>query len=166
MKRLLWREKYNHSTIYVRRGLSACFTRVALFILSSSPDINKIAVATFSLLIAGHRSGRIPSASVCRGLGASFTRSSPAREETHSCRRGPILCPCRSLRHTTGSGGPPTLLLPCRIVRRSDQPPPTYRRPSGISSSKAALLYYPSSPRVCMCIFLYSHQLFQSHLNF
>ena len=42
-------KKDNHSTIYGRRGLSACFTRVALFILSSSPDINKTAVATFSL---------------------------------------------------------------------------------------------------------------------
>ena len=41
-----------HSTIYGRRGLSACFTRVALFILSSSPDINKTAVATFSLCSA------------------------------------------------------------------------------------------------------------------
>ena len=121
----------------------------------------------FSLLTAGHRSGRIPSAGVCRGLkGASFTRSSPPREETHSCRRGPILCPCRSLRHMDSSGGPPTLLPPCRIVRISDLPPPTSRRPSGISSSKAALLYCPSSPRVCMCIFFYSHQLFQSHLNF
>ena len=42
-------KKDNHSTIYGRRGLSACFTRVALFILSSSPDINKTAVAAFSL---------------------------------------------------------------------------------------------------------------------
>ena len=31
------------------QGLSACFTRVALFILSSSPDLNKTAVVTFSL---------------------------------------------------------------------------------------------------------------------
>ena len=118
----------------------------------------------FSLLTAGHRSGRIPSTGVCRGLGASFTWSSPSREETHRCQMGPILCPCRSLRHSAGSGGPPTLLPPCRIVRRSDLPPPTSR--SGISSSKAALLYCPSSPRVCMCIFFYSRQLFQSHLNF
>ena len=81
----------------------------------------------------------------------------PLRQETHSCRRGPILCLCRSLRHSADSGGPPTLLPPCRIVRRSDLPLLTSRRPSGISSSKAALLYYPSSPRVCMCIFFYSH---------
>ena len=168
MKRLLWREKDNHSTIYGCRGLSACFTRVALFILSSSPDLNKTAGGNiFSLLTAGHRSGRIPSAGVCRGLkGALFTRSSPPREENHSCRRGPILCPCRSLRHSAHSGGPLTLLPPCRIVRRSDLPPPTSRRPSGICSSKAAMLYCPSSPHVCMCIFFYSHQLFQSHLNF
>ena len=46
---LVVERKDNHSTIYVRRGLSACFTRVALFILSSSPDINKTALATFSL---------------------------------------------------------------------------------------------------------------------
>ena len=41
-------KKDNHSTIYARRGLSACFTRVALFILSSFPDLNKIAVVTLS----------------------------------------------------------------------------------------------------------------------
>src|SRR5215216_6323714 len=96
----------------------------------------------------------------------SFTWSSAAREETHNFRRVPILCLCHSLRHSTRSGVPSTLLPPCRIVCRSDLPPLTSRRPSGISSSEAALLYCPSSPRVCMCIFFYFHQLFQSHLNF
>ena len=85
---------------------------------------------------------------MCRGLRCIVHAFIAGEGETHSCRQGLILCPCRSLRHSTGSGGPPTLLPPCRIVRRSDLRPPTSRRPSGISSSKAALLYCPSSLRV------------------
>ena len=58
------------------------------------------------------------------------------------------------------------VLRPFFLLAVLSADPTCRRRPSGISSSKTALLYCPSSPRVCMCIFFYSHQLFQSHLYF
>ena len=159
------------TTVYISSSLGACSLGFALSTLSphyiyiytleaqrsfarvcyihslspSSLDLNKTALWPLSLSPPSQI--RLdPLAGVCRGLkGASFTRSSSPREETHSCRRGPILCPCRSLQHSAGSGGPPTLLPPCLIVRRSDLPPLTSRRSSVISSSKPALLYFPSS---------------------
>ena len=59
--------------------------------------------------------------------------------------------------------------LPAVLWPRCGLPTPSLPHaddPQVYIPSKPALLYCPSSPRVCMCIFFYSHQLFQSHLNF
>ena len=41
------------------RSLSACFTRVVLFTLLPSPDLNKTAMATHSLSLSAHRWSQI-----------------------------------------------------------------------------------------------------------
>ena len=134
--------KKNHS-IYIRCSLGACFLGFALFTLSlhyiyTQWSLNACSCSLHTLS---------PSADLNK---TSFTRSSPSREETHRCRRGSVLYPCRYLRHIADSGGPPTLLPPCRIVRRSDLPPPTSRQPSGISSSKRPCSTAPA-PHVSAC---------------
>ena len=80
----------NHSTIYISRSLSACFTRVPLVhSLMLSRSKQDIGGHTLSQLMAGHKSGRTTSTRA-GGVGASFTLSLAAREETNGCPRIPI----------------------------------------------------------------------------
>ena len=97
----------NHSTIYISRSLSACFTRVPLIhSLMLSRSKQDIGGHTLSQLTAGHKSSRTTlTGAGCRCIvhavvgGEGGDQRLPAR---------PNRWPCRSLRESAGSGGPPT----------------------------------------------------------
>ena len=137
----------NHSTIYKSRSLSACFTRVPLvhsLMLSRATHRRP-----HSLSAHGWSQIRPDNLDRGRGVGASFTPSSAAREETNGCPRVPI-----GGRAVLSEGAPAReglrpLLPPCGIVakmRPPDAMSATCRRPSGIYSFEACLALLPQLP--------------------
>ena len=163
---MLWREKDNHSTIYIGRGLSACFTRVYLFILSSSPDLNKTTVATFSLCsrLVTNPAGQPRPGQGCRCIihavvgGEGVDQRLPARPD----RR-----PCRFLRESAGSGGPPT---PSSSLRYCGQEAASRRRLCNMPTTLRYIFHrnLPCSTAIApfVWILFYFRPLFQSHLDF
>ena len=98
----------NHSTIYISRSLSACFTRVplvhSLMLSRSKQDIGGHTLSLSSRLVT-NPAGQPRPGQGCRCIvhavvgGEGGDQRLPARPD----RR-----PCRSLRESTASGGPPT----------------------------------------------------------
>lgn len=98
----------NHSTIYISRSLSACFTRVPLFhslmLCRSKQGTGGHTLSLCSRLVT-NLTGQPRLGQWCRCIvhivvgGEGGDQRLPARPD----RR-----PCRSLRESAGSGGPPT----------------------------------------------------------
>ena len=139
----------NHSTIYKSRSLSACFTRVPLVhSLMLSRSKQDIGGHTLSLSLSAHGWSHIwlDNLDRGRGVGASFTLSSAAREETNGCPCIPIgSCVVLSERAPAREGLPP-LLPPCGIVAKMRPPDAVFatcRRPSGIYSFETCLALLP-----------------------
>ena len=108
-------------------------------------------MATLSLLAHGWSQIRPDNLDRGRAVGASFTLSSAAREETNGCPCVPIGgCAVLSERAPAREGLRP-LLPPCGIVAKMRPPDAVFatcRRPSGIYSFESCLSLLPSSLRV------------------
>ena len=125
--------------------MSACFTRVALFILSSSPDRNKTAVATFDLCSQWSQI-RLDNFDRGRGVGASFMLSSAARDETNGCPCVPVGGRDVLSERAPAWEGLRPLLPPCGIVAKMRPPDAVFatcRRHSGIYSFETCLALLP-----------------------
>ena len=97
-------------------------TRVPLFhSLMLSRSKQDIGGHTLSQLTAGHKSGRTTSTGA-GGVGASFTLSSAAREDTNSCPRVPIGGHSVLSERALAQEGPRPLLPPCGIVAKMRPP--------------------------------------------
>ena len=115
----------NHSTIYKSRSLSACFTRVplvhSLMLSRSKQDIGGHTLSLSSRLVT-NPVGQPRPGHGCRCIvhavvgGEGGDQRLPARPD----RR-----PCRSLRESAGSGGPPT---PSSSLRYCDKDAASRRR--------------------------------------
>ena len=140
----------NHCTIYKSRSLRACFTRVPLIhSLMLSRSKQDIGGHTLSLSAHGWSQIRPDHLDWDRGVGASFTLSSAAREETNGYLR--VLIGGRvvlSEREPAREGLRP-LLPPCGIVAKMRPPDAVFatcRRPSGIYSFETCLALLPQLP--------------------
>ena len=138
----------NHSTIYISRSLSACFTGVPLFhslmLSRSKQDIDG-----HTLSAHGWSQIRPDNLDRGRGVGASFTLSLAAREETNGCPRVPIGGRAVLSERTPAREGLRPLLPPCGIVAKMRPPDAVFatcRRPSGIYSFETCLALLPQLP--------------------
>ena len=135
----------NHSTIYKSRSLSACFTGVPL-VHSLMLSRSKQHIGGHTLSAHGWSQIRSNNLNRGRGVGASFTLSSVARDETNGCPCVPIGgCVVLSERALAREGVCP-LLPPCGIVakmRPAGAVFATCQRPSGIYSFQTCLALLP-----------------------
>ena len=95
--------------------------------------------------MAGNKSGRTTSIEA-GGVGASFTLSSAAREETNGCLRVPIGGRAVLSEGALAREGLRPLLPPCGIVAKMWPPDAVFatcRRPSGIYSFETCLALLP-----------------------
>ena len=131
----------NHSTIYKSRSLSACFTRVPLvhsLVLSRS----KQDIGGHTLSAHGWSQIRPDNLDHGRGVGASFTLSSVAREETNGYPRVPIGGRAVLFERAPAPEGLRPLLPPCGIVAKMRPPDAVFstcRRTSGIYTFETCL---------------------------
>ena len=157
----------NHSTIYKSRSLSACFTRVplvhSLMLSRSKQDIGGHTLSLSSRLVT-NPAGQPRPGQGCRCIvhaivsGEGGDQRLPARPD----RR-----PCRSLRESAGSGGPPT---PSSSLRYCGQDAASRRRlchmPTTLRYIFLRNLPCSTAPAPFVWIFFYFRPLFQSHLDF
>ncbi len=123
----------NHSTIYISRSLSACFTRVplvhSLMLSRSKQDIGGHTLSLSSWLVTN------PAGQPRPGQGCRCIVHAVVGGEVHAVVGGeggdqrlparPDRRPCHSLRESAGSGGPPT---PSSSLRYSAQDVASRRR--------------------------------------
>ena len=143
----------NHSTIYKSRSLSACFTRV--------PLVHSLSAHGWSQIWPDNLDWG-------RGVGASFTLSSAAREETNGCRASRLVAMSFSPRERRLGRASDPFFLPAVLWPRCGLPTPSLPHaddPQVYIPSKPALLYCPSSSPFVWILF-YFRPLFQSHLDF
>ena len=157
----------NHSTIYKSRSLSACFTRVplvhSLMLSRSNQDIGG------HTLFSAHGWSQIRPDNLDRGRGCRCIVHAivggegedqwlPARLD----RR-----PCRSLRESAGSGGPPT---PSSSLRYCGQDAASRRHlchmPTTLRCIFLRNLPCSTAPAPFVWILFYFRPQFQSHLDF
>ena len=136
----------NHSTIYKSRSLSTCFTRVplvhSLMLSRSKQDIGGHTLSLSSRLVTI----RPDNLDRGRGVGASFTLSLAAREETSNCPRVSIGGRAVLSERAPAREGLRPLLPPCGIVAKMRPPDAVFatcRRPSGIYSFETCLALLP-----------------------
>ena len=138
----------NHSTIYISRSLSTCFTRVPLFhpLMLSRSKQDK---GGHTLSAHGWSQIRPDHLDRGRGVGALFTLSSAAREETNGCPRVPIGGRAVLSERAPAREGLRPLLPPCGIVAKMRPPDAVFatcQRPSGIYSFETCLALLPQLP--------------------
>ena len=157
----------NHSTIYKSRSLSACFTRVplvhSLMLSRSKQDIGGHTLSLSSRLVT-NPAGQPRPGQGCRCIvhavvgGEGGDQRLPAR---------PVRRPCRSLRESAGSGGPPT---PSSSLRYCGQDAASRRRlchmPTTLRYIFLRNLPCSTAPAPFVWILFYFRPLFQSHLDF
>ena len=159
----------NHSTIYKSRSLSACFTRVplvhSLMLSRSKQDIggHTLSLSLSSRLVT-NPAGQPRPRQGCRCIvhavvgGEGGDQRLPAR---------PNRRPCRSLRESTGSGGP---LTPSSSVRYYGQDVASHHHlchmPTTLRYIFLRNLPCYTAPAPFVWLLFYFCPLFQSHLDF
>ena len=155
----------NHSTIYKSRSLRACFTRVplvhSLMLFRSKQHIGG---HTHSSRLVTNPAGQPRPGQGCRCIIHAVVggEGGDQRLPAHLDRR-----PCRSLRESAGSGGPPT---PSSSLRCCGQDAASRRRlcdmPTTLRYIFLRNLPCSTAPAPFVWILFYFRPLFQSHLDF